>query len=103
VGYVLYSYNTQPNLSPLNDRVAVLEGKIAGLRSQLTDLMNNTPFMTGTSLVTVAGQQIYAGGELIVGIGSERIRTMDDLSSYLEMNSMPELTMNFTAVREAAR
>jgi len=54
----------------------------------------------GTRLVTVAGQQIYAGGDLIVGIGSDRIKTMDDLSSYLEVHSVPGQTVNFTVIRD---
>jgi S1-C subfamily serine protease len=56
----------------------------------------------GTQQVTVVGQQIYAGGDLIIGIGSERIRTMDDLSSYLEAHSVPGQTLNLTVVRDSA-
>jgi S1-C subfamily serine protease len=50
----------------------------------------------------VAGQQFYVGGDLIISIGSERIRTMDDLSSYLEVQSVPGQTVNFTVVRDGS-
>ncbi|MBM5805531.1 MAG: PDZ domain-containing protein [Candidatus Verstraetearchaeota archaeon] len=56
----------------------------------------------GTQLVTIVGQQIYAGGDLIVGIGSDRIKTMDDLSSYLAVHSVPGQTVIFTVVRDGS-
>jgi S1-C subfamily serine protease len=53
----------------------------------------------GTTLVSFAGQQIYSGGDLIVGINSGKIRTMDDLSSYLETHTSPGQTVNVTVIR----
>ncbi|MDD1766917.1 MAG: PDZ domain-containing protein, partial [Candidatus Methanomethyliaceae archaeon] len=57
---------------------------------------------TGTTLISVAGQPIYAGGDLIVEINSGRIRTMDDLSSYLEIHTSPGQTVNVTVIRSGA-
>lgn len=53
----------------------------------------------GTKVITVAGQQIYSGGDLILAIDRYAIKTMEDLSSYLERNTIPGQTVNFTIVR----
>jgi S1-C subfamily serine protease len=53
----------------------------------------------GTTLINIAGQQIYSGGDLIVEINTERIRTMDDLSSFLEIHTSPGQIINVTVIR----
>jgi S1-C subfamily serine protease len=63
---------------------------------------DNAGMRAGTQVASVAGQQFYVGGDLIISIGSERIRTMDDLSSYLEVQSVPGPTVNFTVVRDGS-
>jgi S1-C subfamily serine protease len=53
----------------------------------------------GTYTISVAGQQIKAGGDLIVQIGPERVATMDDLISYMEITTTPGQTVNFVVLR----
>lgn len=56
----------------------------------------------GTGSVTVAGTTVKVGGDLIVQIGSQRIKTMEDLSSYLDANTVPGQTAIFTVIRDGA-
>lgn len=53
----------------------------------------------GTRLVTVRGIDICAGGDIIVAVNGEYIATMDELVSYLVVNSRPGDTINLVVVR----
>lgn len=53
----------------------------------------------GTRLVTVRGVDICAGGDIIVAVNGEYIATMDELVSYLVVNSRPGDTLNLVVVR----
>jgi S1-C subfamily serine protease len=53
----------------------------------------------GTRLVTVRGVDICAGGDIIVAVNGEYIDTMDELVSYLVVNSRPGDTLNLVVVR----
>jgi 2-alkenal reductase len=54
----------------------------------------------GTTLAYVAGERITIGGDIIIAINDERIISIDDLSSYLEENTIPGQTINVTIVRD---
>lgn len=54
----------------------------------------------GTTLAYVAGERITIGGDIIIAINDEKIIGIDDLSSYLEENTMPGQTINVTIVRD---
>jgi 2-alkenal reductase len=54
----------------------------------------------GTTLAYVAGKRITIGGDIIIAINDERIISIDDLSSYLEENTIPGQTINVTIVRD---
>lgn len=56
----------------------------------------------GTSSVTIAGTTVTIGGDQIIQIGSQRIKTMEDLSSYLDANTVPGQVAAFTVVRDGA-
>jgi S1-C subfamily serine protease len=56
----------------------------------------------GTSTVSVAGQDVTAGGDVIIQANGQPIRTMDDLTSYLEANDTPGMTVNLTVIRDGA-
>jgi S1-C subfamily serine protease len=56
----------------------------------------------GTATATVAGTTVRVGGDLIVQIGSQRIKTMEDLSSYLDANTVPGQAAIFTIIRAGA-
>jgi len=53
----------------------------------------------GTRQVTVSGQTVTVGGDIIIALNGERIRGIDDLSSYLEENTLPGQTINVTIIR----
>ncbi len=46
------------------------------------------------------GNQITIGGDIIIAINGTRITNTDSLLSYLEQNTLPGQTVNFTVVRE---
>ncbi len=53
----------------------------------------------GEYTVTVAGTRYYAGGDLIVEVDGQRVRSMDDLTSYIELNAYPGTAVSLTVLR----
>jgi S1-C subfamily serine protease len=53
----------------------------------------------GTQQVTVAGQSVTIGGDIVIAINGARITGIDDLSTFLEENTLPDQTINVTIVR----
>ena len=53
----------------------------------------------GTTQVQIAGSWVTIGGDVITEINSTRIKNADDLSTYLEENTLPSQTVNVTVVR----
>ena len=54
----------------------------------------------GTTQTTVDGSQLVLGGDIITAINGDRIRTTDDLSTYLEENTQPGQTVSLTIIRD---
>ena len=54
----------------------------------------------GTQQVTVAGQSVIIGGDIIIAINGARITGIDDLSTFLEENTLPDQTIDVTIVRD---
>ena len=53
----------------------------------------------GTRIVSVAGESVTIGGDIIVAINGTRIRGIDDLSTFLEEYTLPGETINVIIVR----
>jgi serine protease Do len=53
----------------------------------------------GTRQITIDGQSVTIGGDIIIALNGARIRGIDDLSTYLEENTLPGQTINVTIVR----
>lgn len=53
----------------------------------------------GTRFVDVRGENICAGGDIIVAVNGEYVSTMDELVSYLVVNARPGDTINLIIVR----
>jgi S1-C subfamily serine protease len=53
----------------------------------------------GTSQIQVASNSITVGGDIIIAFDGTRIRNTDDLSTYLEENTLPNQTINVTIIR----
>jgi len=54
----------------------------------------------GTQQVTVAGQSVIIGGDIIIAINGARITGIDDLSTFLEENTLPDQTIDVTIVKD---
>ena len=59
----------------------------------------NAGLKAGTTQATVDGNTITIGGDIIIAINGARIRNGDDLSTYLEENTLPGQTVSLTIVR----
>ena len=59
----------------------------------------NAGLRGGSQVVEVRGERICAGGDIIVAVNGEYISTMDELVSYLVVNSRPGDTLNLLIVR----
>ena len=59
----------------------------------------NAHLKAGTLQATIDGNTIRVGGDTIIGINGARIRNGDDLSTYLEENTLPGQTVSLTIVR----
>lgn len=53
----------------------------------------------GTKQVTVSGQNVVIGGDIIIALSGTRITGTDDLSTFLEENTLPDQTINVTIIR----
>lgn len=53
----------------------------------------------GTRVISVAGERIYVGGDVIVGVDGSRVRSVDDLVSYVDINTAPGQTIRLTVLR----
>jgi len=53
----------------------------------------------GTRTVTVGGESVKIGGDVILQVDDLPVRTMDDLLAYLEEGTVPGQTISLTAIR----
>ena len=53
----------------------------------------------GTQQVTVAGNAVIIGGDIVIALNGVRITGIDDLSTYLEENTLPNQTIDVTIIR----
>jgi S1-C subfamily serine protease len=53
----------------------------------------------GTQQVTVVGQSVTIGGDIIIAINGTRITGIDDLSTFLEEHTLPGQTIEVTIIR----
>lgn len=56
----------------------------------------------GTRQIQVGGNQVIIGGDVIIALDGNRIRNTDDLSTYLEENTLPNKTITATVIRNGA-
>jgi S1-C subfamily serine protease len=55
----------------------------------------------GTTQVTVAGQSVTIGGDIIIALDGTRITGIDDLSTFLEEHTLPGQTIDVTIIRNS--
>ena len=56
----------------------------------------------GTQQVTIGVSSVTIGGDVIIAVNGTRIISVDDFSTYLEENTLPNQTINVTFVRDSA-
>jgi len=54
----------------------------------------------GNKQVTISGEQLTVGGDLIIAIDGHKIRNVDEFVSYLERNTQPGQEITLTIVRD---
>jgi len=54
----------------------------------------------GTKQVRVSGTAVIIGGDVIIALNGTRIRNGDDLSAYLEAQTLPGQTVQVTILRD---
>lgn len=54
----------------------------------------------GTKVVTVVGDRITVGGDIIIAVNGTRITGIVDLSAYLEEYTLPEQSVELAIVRD---
>ena len=55
----------------------------------------------GTQQATVAGETVMIGGDIVIALNGVRITGIDDLSTYLEENTLPNQTIDVTINRNS--
>lgn len=53
----------------------------------------------GTSQITVSNNYVTVGGDIVTALNGTRIRNMDDLSTFLEEQTLPNQTVDVTIIR----
>jgi S1-C subfamily serine protease len=53
----------------------------------------------GTQQVTVDGQSVTIGGDIVIALNGIRITGIDDLSTFLEEHTLPDQTIDVTIIR----
>jgi S1-C subfamily serine protease len=61
---------------------------------------NQAGLKGGTQQVIAAGQSVTIGGDIIIALDGTRIRNTDDLSTFLEEQTLPGQTIDVTIVRD---
>lgn len=59
--------------------------------------------MGGNRTVEIDGQNVRLGGDVIIGIDSLPVRTLNDVSVYMERNKRPGDTMTLTIIRNGQK
>jgi 2-alkenal reductase len=54
----------------------------------------------GTNILEIRGQPVCAGGDIIVAVNGQYVRSMDELVAYLVVNAQPDDTITLRVVRE---
>ncbi len=54
----------------------------------------------GTNIITIAGRQIYIGGDIIISVDNYPIRNMEELLSYIVRNKIPGQKIDIDIYRD---
>ncbi len=97
------SYNEHPSidatLTDMNLQIAQAMGTSVTYGSLVESVSAQNGLKGGTTQVSILGSTLTIGGDIIIAVNGVRITNTDDLLSYLEENTLPGQTANFTVVR----
>ncbi len=99
------SYNQHPSidatLTDMNLQIAQAMGTSVTYGSLVESVSTQNGLKGGTTQASILGSTVTIGGDIIIAINGVRITNTDDLLSYLEQNTLPGQTVNFTVIRNA--
>ena len=97
------SYDQHPSIdavgTDMNYQIAQAMGAPVTYGWLVESVSVNNGLKGGNTQTTILGSRIIIGGDILIGIGDQRITSNDDLLSYLERNTLPGQTVDFTLVR----
>ena len=98
------SYNQHPSidatLTDMNLQIAQAMGTSVTYGSLVESVSTQNGLKGGTSQISILGSTVTIGGDIIIGINGTTIINTDSLLSYLEENTLPGQTVNFTVIRD---
>ncbi len=97
------SYNNHPSidatLTDMNYQIAQAMGTTTTYGALVESVSTQNGLKGGSTQVTILGSNVVIGGDIIVAINGTRITNTDGLLSYIEQNTLPAQTINFTVIR----
>jgi serine protease Do len=98
------SYNNHPSINAvgtdMNYQIAQAMGTTTTYGFLVESVSTQNGLKGGNIQKSILGSTVILGGDIIVGINSNRIANTDDLLSYLEQHTLPGQTINFTVIRD---
>jgi S1-C subfamily serine protease len=97
------SYNQHPSidatLTDMNYPIAQAMGTSVTYGSLIESVSTQNGLKGGSTQASILGSTVTIGGDIIIAVNGVRINNTDDLLSYLEENTLPGQTANFTVIR----
>ena len=97
------SYDQHPSINAkgtdMNYQIAQAMGITTTYGYLVESVSTSNGLNGGNTQVNILGTRTLIGGDIIVGINSQRITNTDDLLSYLEQHTLPGQTVDFTVIR----
>jgi S1-C subfamily serine protease len=97
------SYNQHPTIdatgTDMNYQIAQAMGASVTYGVLVESASTQNGLKGGTTQTSILGSTVIIGGDIIIAINGNRITNTDDVLSYLEQNTLPGQTANFTVVR----
>ncbi len=97
------SYNQQPSidatLTDMNYQIAQAMGTNVTYGSLVESVSTQNGLKGGSTQISILGSTVTIGGDIIIGINGTTITNTNSLLSYLEENTLPGQTVNFTIIR----
>ncbi|MGD6934399.1 MAG: S1C family serine protease [Candidatus Bathyarchaeia archaeon] len=98
------SYTQHPSLNAvgtdMNLQIAQAMGTDVTYGWLVESAQENIGLQGGNAQASILGERVIIGGDIIIGAGNTAITNTDDLLAYLERNTTPGQTVQFTVIRD---